>query len=537
MSAVSVRSGPVSSVRASFFGLAAVLVAAIGYGGALSELVIRWTRQEEYSHGFLIPVVAAWLLWSRREAILASMGRPSWTGLALVALAAAMHVVGELSAIFILSQIGFIVVLIGIALAVGGYSLLRVTFIPIIFLAFAIPLPYFIDANLTIQLQLISSVLGVEFIKLFQIPVYLEGNIIDLGYYKLAVVEACSGLRYLYPLLSLSFLAAYLFQAPVWQRVVVFLSSIPITIVMNGFRIGMVGVLVDRWGTQMADGALHFFEGWIIFIACAGILTLEMWILGRISGKRLFSVFHLPKVVGAFAGPGSAAFGFAPLMTCLLVLCALGLTVHSISARAEIVPERTRFAAFPARIGQWQGFASLMDPATERVLKLDDYILSDYAKPGGQAVNLYVAYYASQRKGVSPHSPLVCIPGDGWRITHFERTTSGTGMNVPVNRMIIERDSSKQLVYYWFEERGRMIANEYWAKWFLLTDAITKNRTDGALVRLTTQVSRTETMQEAEERLRSFMRELMPKLAAYLPTDVPQAVRSVQYMPGHNRRE
>ena len=131
-----------------------------------------------------------------------------------------MQILGELSAIFILSQVGFVVALIGIALGVGGYSLLKVTFIPIVFLLFAIPLPYFIDQTLSWRLQLISSELGVFFIRMFQIPVYLEGNVIDLGHYKLQVVEACSGLRYLYPLLSLGFLAAYLFHAPIWQRAI-----------------------------------------------------------------------------------------------------------------------------------------------------------------------------------------------------------------------------------------------------------------------------------------------------------------------------
>ena len=160
-------------------------------------------------------------------------------------------------------------------------------FIPIAFLLFAIPLPYFIDAVLTLRLQLISSELGVFFIRMFGIPVYLDGNIIDMGNYKLQVVEACSGLRYLYPLLSLSFLAAYLFHAPLWQRVLVFLSSIPIAIGMNGFRIGLVGILVDRWGTQMAEGVLHFFEGWVIFLACAVLLAAEMYLLARMSGQAL----------------------------------------------------------------------------------------------------------------------------------------------------------------------------------------------------------------------------------------------------------
>ena len=160
-----------------------------------------------------------------------------------------MHVTGELSALWLLSQTAFIVALLGIVLGLGGYPLLKVTFVPIIFLVFAIPLPYFIDAVLSWRLQLISSQLGTSFIRMLDIPVYLEGNVIDLGVYKLQVVEACSGLRYLYPLLGLGFLAAYLFQAPFWQRALVFLSTIPITILMNSLRIGIVGILVNRLGT------------------------------------------------------------------------------------------------------------------------------------------------------------------------------------------------------------------------------------------------------------------------------------------------
>src|SRR5262249_54860591 len=122
--------------------------------------------------------------------------------------------------------------------------------------------------------------------------------VIDLGVYKLQVVEACSGLRYLYPLMSLGFLAAYLFQAPFWQRAVVFLSTIPITIAMNSLRIGIVGMLVDHFGPQDADGFLHLFEGWIIFVACAGLLAGIMYLLARfVSGMNFFDVFYPPKPV------------------------------------------------------------------------------------------------------------------------------------------------------------------------------------------------------------------------------------------------
>ncbi|HEY5504444.1 MAG TPA: exosortase, partial [Sedimentisphaerales bacterium] len=237
-----------NAIYASLLVFISVLISFVAFSESLLELVHRWTVQEEYSHGFLIPVIVAWLLWTRRDALLASIGRPSWSGPVLILLAAVLHIVGKLSSLFVLSQVGFIVALIGVALGLGGYSLLKIVFVPIIFLIFAIPLPYFIDAVLSWRLQIISSQLGVSFIRLMQIPVYLEGNVIDLGSYKLQVVEACSGLRYLYPLMSLAFLAAYLFQAPFWQRALVFLSAIPITVAMNSLRIGIVGVLVNYWG-------------------------------------------------------------------------------------------------------------------------------------------------------------------------------------------------------------------------------------------------------------------------------------------------
>lgn len=502
-----------------------VLVALVAFNQSLLELLRRWNVQEEYSHGYLIPFISAWLLWTRRDALLASVGRPSWIGPALILLAGVMHVIGKLSALFMLSQLGFIIALLGVTLGLGGYSLLKLTFIPTIFLIFSIPLPYVVDAALSFQLQLISSQLGVFFIRLFQIPVYLEGNVIDLGAYKLQVVDACSGLRYLYPLLSLGFLAAYLFQAPLWQRAFVFLSAIPITIGMNSLRIGLVGVLVDHWGPQDADGFLHMFEGWIIFIACAVLLIGEMYVLARVtSGNGLFETFYPPTFTATEQQPG--ARNLAPLVSCLVLLCASGVAAFFVSTRQELYPDRKLFAAFPTTLGEWHGRPSSLDAATEHGLGLTDYILSDYAKRDGHTVNLYVAYYASQRTGSSPHSPSVCIPGNGWQITDLERTTyhnNDLSVSLPLNRVIIARGSQKQLVYYWFEERGMKIANEYWSKLYLLRDAILKNRTDGALVRLTTPIYPGETEGDADKRLQDFTQTAVPNLAGYLPpADMPK---------------
>ena len=107
------------------------------------------------------------------------------------------------------------------------------------------------------------------------------------------MVEACSGLRYLFPLISLSFIAAYLYKVEMWKRVVVFLSSVPITVLMNSFRIGVIGVLVEYYGIEQAEGFLHDFEGWIIFMACMGILFIIMAMLARVGNnkKRLIQYY------------------------------------------------------------------------------------------------------------------------------------------------------------------------------------------------------------------------------------------------------
>jgi exosortase D (VPLPA-CTERM-specific) len=518
----------------AILGCAALVVAFVAFRGGLLELVTRWTLQEEYSHGFLIPAVVAWMLWARREAIVASLGRPSWIGLLVILLAAVMLIVGELSAFFLLSQLGFVLTVFGIVLSLGGYPLLKVVFIPILFLVFAIPLPYFIDSELSWRLQLISSELGVYFMRLFGGSVYLTGNVIDLGNYKLQVAEACSGLRYLYPLLSLGFLAAYFFHAPLWQRAFVFLSAIPITVVMNSLRIAVVGVLVERWGTEQAEGLLHFFEGWVIFVACTAILAAEIALLALVGSRQsFFQVFHLPTIPPAPTRPfATTSIARYPIALCLLLICGAGLAASFISGRSEILPDRTRFVSFPAELGPWQGSHSLLEPAVEHALGLEDYILSDYRRPQNEVVNFYVAYYASQRKGSSPHSPSVCIPGGGWQITQFDRASyqsAALAKPLPLNRVIIARDKDRQLVYYWFVQRGRNVANEYWSKWYLFVDAITKNRTDGALVRLVTPLSPGEAEQAGDSRLRSFIDELEPRLRAYLPTDGELAgVKSAQ---------
>ncbi len=499
--------------------IGALVLAFFAHFGGLSDLVTRWNTQEEYGHGYFIPLISLWFLWSRKDALLASIGQSSWAGPALIAIGTVGLLLGELTAIFILIQMSFLLTIIGLVLAYGGTSLLRVALLPIAFLVFAIPLPYFVGAQLSWRLQLISSELGVAFLRLLGNAVYLEGNVIDLGVYKLQVVEACSGLRYLYPLLSIGFLMAYMYKGKMWQRVGLFLSTIPITVVMNSLRIAIVGILVNRWGNSMAEGFLHYFEGWIIFMVCLSILILEVVLLERLGQKRSFWQAVDVPVIQPVKPHASETQIKKPLYLSIILIVVALIATNLLGGREEIKPARQSLAGFPTKIDGWTAKESSLSKEEEKFLGVDDYLLADYNDADKGGVNFYVAYYGSQRKGQSPHSPQVCMPGGGWIISSLDRITIDVAnkKDFHVNRTVINKDNHKQVVYYWFEQRGRHIANEYYMKWYLLLDSVQKNRTDGALVRVTTYLKPNEPEETADKRIQAFLEKSVPLLEAYVP--------------------
>ena len=488
------------------------------------KYMVTWWERPEYSHGYLIPLITAFLIWQKKDKLQNVQFEGSWAGILLTVFGVLIFFAGELSTLYTIIQYSFLIAVAGVALAFMGWRAFKIIWVPLLILAFMIPLPNFLYNNLSAQLQLISSQLGVAIIRLFNISVYLEGNVIDLGTYKMQVVEACSGLRYLFPLMTLSFIAAYFFNGPLWKRGVIFLSSIPITVLMNSFRIGVIGILVDYWGPSMAEGFLHDFEGWAVFMACTAILILEMWILAKLGSDRkpLREAFGLefPALTPADAIVKRRAMPLQlPLAGVVLAITAV-LTV-SIGQRTEIVPTRETFSRLPMAIGQWQGKREQMEPIYIDALKFDDYILADFLDSNKNYVNLYVAYYGSQRKGESVHSPRTCIPGGGWQITSFSQHridgVATAGQALMVNRAVIQQGENKQLVYYWFQQRGRIITNEYLVKWFLFWDALTRNRSDGALVRLTTFVAPGKSLEESDMQLNAFAATVVPQLKAFIP--------------------
>ena len=512
-----------------WWGLAALSIVVLGYSfsDSLANLVHHW-QTEEYSHGYIIPIVSLLLAWHKRHQLSGLDLRGSWAGVLVVGGGLALYLLGEHGNIFSFKNYALLITITGLVITAFGWHGLRVLWAPLFFLIFMIPLPSFFQAPLSMHLQLISSEWGVAIIRLFGISVFQDGNIIDLGSYKLQVDEACSGLRYLFPLMSFGFICAYMTRLARWQKVVVFLSTIPLTIIMNSVRIAVVGILVEFYGIEMAQGFYHDFEGWAIFIACIAVLFAEIWLLAFFFGpkqefRELVSSEFVPERKNRTAPPAPTSAAPATAYASMAIILLVAVASNTLAAqRAEAVPERVPFATFPLAIESWDGSRTFVLASIINALKVDDFIAANYRRPEDEhAVNLYVAYRASLRKRPFAHSPQNCLPGGGWQIASIEdrviEIPSAGLTNFRVKSVIINKGDERHLVYYWFQHRDRHLTGNLSVKWYLFWDSLTQNRSDGSLIRLITKIDGVESVANAEKRLIEFLGAVRPELARYLP--------------------
>lgn len=509
------------------FWFSALLIASVPlFWIGFVSLGAAWSTPE-YSHGPLIPFISLYLFLRelRQNPEPDRNVRDRWPGIAVIILGLLVAILGNLTRIPDIVTYAMIIWLGGVVLVVFGWKRGKHHQLPVLHLIFMLPLPQFIYWKLTIMLQYISSALGVWFVSLAGVSVFLEGNVIDLGVYKLQVAEACSGLRYLFPILSFSYLFAILYRGPIWHKAVLLLAAAPLTVFMNSVRIGIIGILVDRYGIEQAEGFLHFFEGWVIFAICILILFLMAIGLQRLARepKPLSEAIDLdthglaPIATRIFGIQSSKALITATVITMLAATGWVG-----IQSGDPVKPAREPFSLFPRTFEQWSGSSSRLDSEVEATLGASDYLHTTYRAPGANNyVNMFVAYYEKQTEGSGIHSPEVCLPVGGWEVfslqPHRIDPKSAAYGSFEVNRAVIQKGLSKQLVYYWFEQRGKRQTNDFVAKIGVVKDSITMGRTDGALVRYVTPINPDEDEADADRRLLGFIEKSLPRLQRFVP--------------------
>jgi len=504
----------------------------IGYYNTFQKLSIHWSKGDN-NYCYLIVPIFLYLCWEERKHF--RFHQFSWSPLGVFStfLSITLIIIGELGSVITLVYVGIWGCLVGMFITIYGMRV-RLLLFPLLILFFIVPLPPFVNRLLTFKLKIAASTLSIIMLRVFNVSVFQNGNIIDLGISQLQVVDACSGLRFLMPLLLMSLLVGYFFCKG-WGRRAILLAIVPpLSIFVNSLRIFVTGMLTVKGHPELAQSFFHDFSGWLIFMVAAAILLAAAFTIKKIgSNKKGSSGLRLEAGgkdkskaslrMDAEDKEDSKAIGWIRQIVLTLILCFLfassGWALKMLPS-ARNLPERTSFSSFPMQIGQWQGKRHYISKEILDQLWADDYVSAIYIRPDlPNYINLLIPFYEYQGTRHTAHAPQSCMIGSGWAL--FNTSERLINMNpkgkIKIMTMTWEKENFKLLASYFFFQRGRVITNPWMNKFYLMWDMILKQRTDGALVRVEMTVVPQQSMDEAYSVLEDFITKIWPILPEYVP--------------------
>jgi exosortase len=242
------------------------------YRQIIVDLVYDWSRDDNYSHGFLIVPIALYLAYERRIRFASAERRPSNFGLVIVLGSLLLLFAGVLGAEYFTTRISMLGIIAGSLVFLFGWPQLRIMLFPVAFLLLMIPIPAMIFNQVALPLQSLASRFAEGALAACQVPVFREGNIINLANTSIEVAEACSGIRSLMALLALGIVYGYFVEARLWLRIALALATIPVAIAANALRVAGTGLAAHSYGASAAQGFFHTFSGWLVFLAALVML-------------------------------------------------------------------------------------------------------------------------------------------------------------------------------------------------------------------------------------------------------------------------
>jgi exosortase D (VPLPA-CTERM-specific) len=426
-------------------------------------------------------------------------------------------VLGVLGADIFLPRVSLLILVAGLIILFQGWTFFRAVLFPWAFLILMIPIPALIMNRVTFPLQLLAARLSTALLELVGVVVHREGNIISLASGPLDVAEACSGIRSLLTLITLAIIYGYLMETRKWVRVVLALSAVPIAIAANSSRIFVTGLLVRYWDPEKAMGFFHTFEGWLVFVVALFMLFAVHRLICLIWKSGPAAPRYVAHREGQPTGTmrvkaGSFRFG---LVAVLMLATAIGLQSHSGGDDKHV-------GSLPLQVGDWTGSDIPISREELAILGPGEYLMRDYENKRQlePSINLYIPFFPTQKAGDTIHSPDHCLLGAGWFPLSREviQLTRPDGSSVPVNRYVVSKMGNRQLVLYWFQAHGRVVASEWSAKYYLISDSIRMNRSDGGMVRLMTPMLDDESPDAAQVRImKKLGSQFLPLLDRYIP--------------------
>ena len=487
----------------------------------LKSMVNIWWGNDDYSYGFLIPAASAYLLWEKRKTLAEIPIRSDWWIIPLLVFFILISIYGILGSSGNVSMPSIpILILLFTGFCFGAGTVKRLI-LPLGFLFFMVPVPAVIERYIGLHLKAVSSELGGAFIGLFNIPVHVSGNIIDLGVTQLQVVDACSGLRYIFPLFGLGILYAYFFEKVFWKRLFCVFATIPLGVLLNALRIGVTGILTEMFGPEVSEGFFHDFSGWILFVVAFIMLflisRLIKVILPDTNGNKESLVPQQGHALASSVTGKNTARAFllsVALLSCVAVLSLSTSTLPAVTLEGGI-------QSFPMLVGEWNGTPDIVDPVIIKESGAEEAFSGNYINGSGSEISLYMGYRSTAFLSNENffHSPTVCIPSSGWVKRDVKRRIIGNVPyfgNLEVTEMVIGKGDIRQLVYFWFQTKDEATYDKDINRFHLSLHAIRRDNTHDIFIRPITPVYPAEETEDAEIRMDGFVREMMSVLLQFL---------------------
>lgn len=478
------------------------------YREILSSLVQIWMNRPDYSHGFLIPMISLYFIWTERNKIRTLSIRPALIGGSIVILIGSfMILVGKMGGISLLQQISLIIIIPGFVLMFLGKTYIRKLALPLAYLIFMLPILDIIFDNIRQPFQLFSSVIAAKALNLLDISVFQNGNYLVLPNITLEVARACSGVQYMVSIIAVGIPLAYFTQRNWKCGIILVVCAVIVGIFINPVRITLIALWAANGG-EVLHGPLHIFQG--LFVSVVGFCALFMlaFIFSKLAPRKpavTASIAISSHAQETMPANNSKALNTAWIISITILL---GLAGYLNFSEPRPVPLISPLKEFPLEIGKWKGRYIHNSTSNFVAHGADSEITIEYVNNSNIKIRMYVGYYESQKRD----KKMV-----DYRLQklfeHVEMLRIPTGSAViEVNKVKFNDNNRNLIVLYWYDLNGRIISGNIKAKLMTALDALLNRRANGAIIIVSSELDGADKEKQIIDDEVRFIQDILPDL-------------------------
>ena len=497
-------------------GLLGVAVGAL-YWQTLVWLVDQWMDDRVYSHGFLVPLIAGYIVWIKRFQLARIQPRPAFFSGAAVLLASLILVwIGRIGSVVQAEGLSLLLVLPGIVIFLWGWAHFKALFLPLFYLQFMVPWMDVFFNRIQYPLQLVAAKGAAFGLELLGYPVFMNRTFIQLPNISVVVARECSGVNFLISVVAIALPLTYLTQKTWWRAAGVIVAGCACTVLANSFRVMMASIVGNHYGAQMLHGPGHILRGFLVAVIGWVCVFLINWWVSRVPGKTPYLLCDRwqADAPGEAVAPAERHRFPRPLLLIAGLFFGVAVLLNWVAVPRPVAPARP-FSAFPNAIGSWQGVSEQWIDAQSLFMGIaDQQVFRAYRGPDGSEVKLFIGYYPSQD---STHRLVSYYDAPLYKTARRVETRLSTGGPRTVNLTRFESGGQNYRAVFWYwlptgERVGRLRV-----KLETLTNALFKRSNNGAVFVLAKPVQRVEDGLGTADDFKDFLQELAPVLKTFLP--------------------